>query len=134
MAKSEKVRLQDAELNTQIKRLVAIRPVANEYNALCKSIKEELLARKIDEYKSPEGHLSKIKRSPKYTWVVEALRTCLSRALFQALCPNKPDSKKLNQRMLACPEDKKLAACRVKDGEERELEVLSAETLEAAAG
>ena len=134
MAKKDKVRLNDHELNAQTKRLVEIRPVANEYNGLCKSIKEELLARGSNEHRTPDGHTAKIARTKRYSWVVEKLKKALPAALFATLCPPKPDAKKLNQRMTACPEDKALAACRVEDGEERELEVIAAEASSQAAG
>ncbi|MBE7462299.1 MAG: hypothetical protein HS116_02290 [Planctomycetes bacterium] len=134
MAKKDKVRLSDQELNAQTKRLVEIRPIANEYGLLCRSIKEELLARGRDEHRTPEGHTAKIARTKRYSWVVEKLKKALPGALFASLCPPKPDAKKLNQRIAACPEDKALAACRVEDGEERELEVIAAEASVPAAG
>lgn len=134
MSKKEKVRLSDQELNAQVARLVEIRPVANEYGVLCRSIKEELLARARDSHRTPHGHTAQIARTKRYSWVVEKLKKALPTALFATLCPPKPDAKKLNQRMAACPEDKALAACRVEDGEERELEVIAAEASSQAAG
>lgn len=129
MPKKTEVSLSDAELAAKVARIVEIRPMANEYSLLCKDVKQELLARGKDEFKTEAGHLARIVRKPLKAWVTTALQLALPKKVFELLCPRKPDTKKLNQRLAATPEDKKLAACLVEAGEEKELEVLAAETL-----
>lgn len=131
--KTEAQRLSDAELDAKIKRVLEIRPLANEYKTLCDSIKSELLARGNDDFRTKEGHQARIVRTPKATWLLEKLEKILPRAVFERLCPRKPDGKQLNQRLAAMPEDKDLAACRVRAGEDREVEVNSVETVKANA-
>jgi|CXWL01.1.fsa_nt_gi hypothetical protein len=119
--------LQAQELNAKIDRIVAIRPMANEYSQLVKEVKGELLARKLVVYRTPDGNTAKVKQKPAFMWMVESLKKVLSADVFDALCPRKPDAKKLNQRTAATPEDERLAACRLECGVGKpELEVLAA--------
>lgn len=116
--KIERVSLSDADLGAKIDRIIEIRPMANEYKLLLGSVKEELLARGAETFTSAAGHTSTIERTPAFKWLIEKLQTALSRPVFYALCPRKPDTKKLNQRLAATPDDKRLAACRVPTGGE----------------
>lgn len=124
--KKQKKPLTEDELNARIDRLVAIRPMANEYRQLCGEVKEALLARAANERATPAGNRALLNRTPTWTWLVGALKETLSRALFEAFCPRKPDAKKLNQRLAACPDDKDFAACRAEGNPKIELEVLAA--------
>lgn len=124
--KKQKVQLTENELNAHIDRLVAIRPMANEYRLLCGEVKESLLARAANERVTPAGNRATLNRTPTWTWLVDALKDALKRPLFEAFCPRKPDAKKLNQRLVACPDDKDFAACRAEGNPKIELEVLAA--------
>lgn len=123
--KKEVTLLSEAELHAKINRLVEIRPLANEYNELCRKIKPDMLARGASEIVTPEGNRALIVSKPSFIWVVEKLAKALKRAVFNTLCPRKADAKKLNQRLLANPEDKALAACRIAGNPKYELEVLA---------
>ena len=118
--------LNDAEMAAKIARLVAIRPVANEYRELCSQIKDELQYRKIDCFETQKGEKAKLISKPSFEWLVAALEVVLDKSIFNALCPRKADTRKLNQRIAAYPEDAKLAACRVQKPGKHELEVLAA--------
>jgi hypothetical protein len=124
--KKQKVQLTEDELNARIDRLVSIRPMANEYRLLCGEVKEALLARAANERATPAGNRALLNRTPTWTWLVGALKETLGRGLLEAFCPRKPDVKKLNQRLAACPDDKDFAACRVEGNPKIELEVLAA--------
>lgn len=116
----------DKELSAKIDRYVSIRPMANEYQSLGGEIKDELLLRKEHSFDAPSGARARVKLNPQAEWLVEALKAVLPRAVFDALCPRKPDAVKLNQRLAAMPEDKALAKCRMPKGDRKELEVLAA--------
>lgn len=124
MAK-KKVLLSDRELHAKVDRLVQIRPLANEYALLCRDIKAELLARKTTEILTAEGNRAIIRSLPGASWVLEKLLKCLPGTLLDLLCPRRPDAKKLNQRLVACPEDKALAACKIPTAGKLELAVLA---------
>lgn len=131
--KAERVPLNDVVLAEKIDRIVSIRPMANEYRLLCDEVKKELLARDVTTFTSPAGHVGKIIFKPTFGWLIEKLKKALPRAVYEALCPRKPDAKKLNQRLAATPEDKKFANCRTPMSPKRELEVLAAGQTEAPA-
>jgi len=128
----KKLSLSDEDLAKKTDRIVQIRPLANEYRSLCDEVKKELLSRGSDVFTAPSGNQSAIKRTPSYTWVLDMLKRVVKKPVFETLCPRKPDANKLKQRLAATPEDKKLAACLVPSGETKELEVLSADEVEAA--
>lgn len=62
--KKQKQPLTEDELNARIDRLVAIRPMANEYRLLCGEVKEELLARAASERVTPAGNRAMLNRTP----------------------------------------------------------------------
>lgn len=113
--KAKKVsKLSDADLARKIDRIVAIRPVANEYKALLDEVKEEMQAREIGKYETELKNTAVCERKTGFTWLADKLAKVKSlKDIFDTVCPRKPDTKKLNQRLAACPEDKALAACRV---------------------
>ena len=122
-AKKEPTTMSDADLAAAIDRIVVIRPQANEYSALCKKVKAELNLRGT-EFISPAGNKGMIEKKTTYTWIVDALKKCLAPKVFDLLCPRKADATKLNARLAATPEDKKLAACKIVAGFENDLSIL----------
>ena len=130
--KQERVALTEAQLAAKIDRLVELRPMANEYRSLCDDVKKELIARG-NGFETPAGNKGKVLIKPRFEWLLEKVEAALSRNVFYALCPRKPDAKKLNQRLAATPEDKRLAAARVEINPTLELEVLAAGETEVAA-
>lgn len=114
--KGVKVAMTDAELNEKINRIVAIRDSANEYRTLTKAVNAELVSRKLDSFTSTDGNTAMIRRKPTVAWLIDKLKKVLNKAAFELMCPRKADARKLNQRIAAMPEDKKLAACRVEVG------------------
>ncbi len=133
--KKQVIELSNEELNLKIDRLVAIRPMANEYKALCKEVGAELNRREIDNFTSGAGNKAGFKSTPVYTWLADKLMKVLPRSIWALLLPRKPDVKKLNQRLAATPEDKRLAACRIMTGAKKQLEVLAmGETHSISAG
>jgi len=126
MGKTKKVPTMSTEqLTEKINRIVQIRPVANEYRTLCRDVKEELQSRGVGSFETELGNTASVSRESGFTWVIEKLQKYLTRSLFETLCPRKVDSKKLNQRMAACPEDKQLASCRAEKPGKWALEVLA---------
>lgn len=123
--KKQRVALSDAQLEANIDRIVEIRPMANEYKTLLNDVKAELGARKIQRWTAPSGNRAEFGFTPIFGWLLEGLKNCLPRGVFELLCPRKADAKKLNQRLAATPEDKKLAACKVKVSQKVELFILA---------
>ncbi|HEY3321699.1 MAG TPA: hypothetical protein VGP72_14610 [Planctomycetota bacterium] len=125
MGKKKHVKLNDLELAGKIDRLIEIRPYANEYRDLTGDIKEELMCRKVSEFKAPSGASASVTRKMGMRWLVDKCVQVLPAPLLDLLCPRKPDTNKLNARLKALPDDKALAGCRVEQLGKPTLEVLA---------
>jgi len=117
--------MSERELQAMIDRIIEIRPLANEYRSLCQEVKGDLQARGIDTYTTPGGNTANVNRKPGVMWLLEGLKKIFTRALLDTYCPRRADTKKLNQRLAATSEDKRLAKCRVDTPGKLELEVLA---------
>jgi hypothetical protein len=117
--------LSDQELGKKIDRLIEIRPMANEYRDLCADIKDELNHRNINVFLGRSGAVAKLVSKPSVSWLLEMLKRVLKPAQLDMYCPRKVDTRKLNQRLAALPDDKQLAKCRIEVPGKRELEVLA---------
>jgi len=124
--------LTEAELAEKIDRLVLLRPQANEYRQLCGQVKAALQARGLQQFMAPSGCRARLDQGVACRWIVAMLQTVLPRGVFYALCPRKAETKKLNQRLAAVPEDKELAKCRVVVPGKIELSVLARGETETA--
>jgi len=125
--------LTEAELAEKIDRLVLLRPQANEYRQLCDEVKATLQARGSNAFITAASNRAELTHGTGYRWVIERLAKVLTTQIFNVLCPRKPDTKKLNQRLAALPEDKQLAACRVAVPGKVKLSVLAKGETETAA-
>ncbi len=116
--------LSDSELSAKIDRYVSLRPVKNELDTLRKQIGDELESRGIETFTTKTGATAAVLRKPAYKWVLEKLLEVLPRKLVDQFCPRVPDTKLLNQRAAACPDDKKLAGCRVEVPGRKTIQIL----------
>ena len=117
MNKTEITALSAADLAAKIDRMVALRPMANEYRTLDKDVKEALQGGAIQLnsdscYETPQGNRAGLWQGVSAAWSLPRLLKALPKSLWETLLPRKPATRALEARIKACPEDKALAACR----------------------
>lgn len=108
--------MDDKELSGLIDRYAELRPLVSEQKTLAKKIRDEMQVRKIESFTTKKDNTAALEKKPTCSWMIDELKKVLPRAVFELLCPRKPETKKLDQRLAAMvskAERNELARCRM---------------------